>query len=739
MIIIDNDKKIFHLKTNKMSYVFRILKNGSLGHLYYGKPLPGNENLAYLINDENKAAGTIKYYEDDNKFSLASEMSEFNVYGTGDFRHPAIEIKIFNQLCYPEFQYAEHNITYGKERNPEFPQVYGDEYETLTVTLNDSYLQLSLKLNYSIAENSSAVIRSSILINNSKRTYTISKFMSGVLDIPSSNFDFISLSGAWLRERHLIRRPLRMGNQSVESSRGSSSHHHNPFIMLAEKNTDEFSGTVYGASLIYSGNFLAQTEVDEWDVSRTLIGINPLNFTWQLDPSNKFKTPECIFAVTEKGFNGLSHIFHDIAINHIISPIWKHSKRPVVVNSWEASHFDFTQGSLLNLADLAKEIGADTLVVDDGWFGQRDSTRKSLGDWIEDKRKFPNGIESFSDKIHEKGLKLGLWFEPEMLNPDSNLYRSHPEWSLGNINTRRSFGRGQFVLDMTNPEVIEYLKSAIDNMIERSKLDYIKWDMNRNITEAYSNYLSLDRQGELFHRYMIGVYKLMAHICEKYPNIIIENCASGGGRFDLGMLYYSPQIWTSDDSDAAERLKIQYGTSICYPLSSMSNHITAVPNQQTDRTVSLNFRNDVASFGILGYELDLSKISHDKLNEIRIQLNRYRKQQDLILSGTFWRLKSPFDSNETAWEVISENGEEIIVGWYKILAKPNQRNQRYLKLTGLEEDSYYKITNDNSVHSGAALMNIGLRLPYDFNGANRDTAQISGDFQSKIFTLYKIS
>lgn len=738
MIIIDKNNKIFHLKTNQMSYVFRILKNGSLGHLYYGKPLPQNENFDYLINDKNKAAGTIKYYEDDNKFSLASEMSEFNVYGTGDFRQPAIEIKISNQLCYPEFQYAEYNITYGKERNPEFPQVYGDEYETLTITLNDSYLQLSLKLNYSITENSSAIIRSGILINNSRRTYTISKFMSGILDIPSSHFDFISLSGAWLRERHLIRQPLRMGIQSVESTRGSSSHHHNPFIMLAEKNSDEFSGIVYGASLIYSGSFIAQTEVDEWDVSRTLIGINPLNFTWQLDPSSEFKTPECIFAVTENGFNGISHIFHDIAVNNIISPLWKHSERPIVVNSWEASHFDFTEDSLLNLAELAKEIGADTLVVDDGWFGERDSTRKSLGDWIEDRKKFPDGIESFSDKIHEKGLKLGLWFEPEMLNPDSNLYRSHPEWSLGSINMRRSFGRGQFVLDMTNPEVIEYLKSAIDNMIERSNLDYIKWDMNRNITEAYSNYLSIDRQGELFHRYMIGVYKLMSHICEKYPNIIIENCASGGGRFDFGMLYYSPQIWTSDDSDAAERLKIQYGTSICYPLSSMSNHITAVPNQQTDRTVPLNFRNDVASFGILGYELDLSKISHDKLNEIRIQLNRYKKQQKLILSGRFWRLKSPFDGNETAWEVISENGEEILVGWYKLLAKPNQRNQEYLKLTGLKEDSYYKVNNDNSILSGAALMNIGLRLPYDFNGANGQTAEISGDFQSRTFILKKI-
>ena len=747
MIIIDKDNNIFHLRTDKMSYVFRVLKNGSLGHLYYGNQLSPNENFDFLINDNNKAAGTIKYYEDDSKFSLSSEQCEFNIYGTGDFRQPALEISYGNEYCYPEFKYTDYNITYGKQRNPKIPSVYGDEFDTLTIVLTDSNLNLCLKLNYSIKDNSSAIVRNAVLINNSKKTYTISKFMSGVLDIPfSSDLDFISLSGAWLRERHLIRTPLRPGIQSVGSTRGASSHQHNPFIMLAQNNADEFSGTVYGISLIYSGNFLAQTEVDEWNVSRTIIGINPLNFKWQLQPSTQFDTPECILAVSDEGFNGLSHFFHDITTNNIIALNWRYSKRPIVVNSWEANHFDFNQDSLFQLAHLTKEIGADTLVVDDGWFGKRNCTRKSLGDWFEDKEKFPDGIEYFSEQIHNNGLKLGLWFEPEMVNPDSDLYNSHPDWIIGNINSRHSFGRGQLVLDMSNPEVLDYLKSSIDQIIERAQLDYIKWDMNRNITEAYSNYLNSDTQGELMHRYILGVYKLMAHICEKYPHIIIENCASGGGRFDLGMLYYSPQIWTSDDSDGVERLKIQYGTSMCYPLSSISNHITSVPNQQINRVTPLKFRNNVSVFGLLGYELNLSALCEYEFNEIKDEINEYRRYEKLILTGNFYRLKSPFEGNETAWQVISSDGEEILVGWYKVLAEPNALNQNYLKLTGLRKDNYYTVSNDNKdssnndhIYSGAALMNIGIRLPYEFNGANSDTADISGDFQSKIFYLKKVN
>ena len=739
MIIIDKEKKFFHLRTKKMSYVFRILKNGSLGHLYYGEPLAENENFDYLINDDNKAAGTIKYYQNDSKFSLGAQTSEFNINGTSDFRQPAIELRISNQLCYGEFAYVEHEITCGKERTPEFPCVYGDEYETLTVTLYDENLKLYLKLNYSITEESSAVVRSSSLVNNSQETYTISKFMSGTLDIPDADLDFISLSGAWLRERHLIKRPLRMGSQLIESTRGASSHQHNPFVMLADKDANEFAGTVYAASLVYSGSFLAQTEVDEWNVSRTLIGINPMNFAWQLEPNTEFKTPECIFAVTKEGFNGISRTFHNLINNNVVAKRWKNSKRPIVVNSWEASYFKFNEDSLLKLADLTKKIGADTLVVDDGWFGERDSTQKSLGDWFEDKRKFPHGMEWFAEQIHNKGLKLGLWFEPEMVDPDSDLFRAHPEWAIGRSDLRRSFGRGQLVLDMANPEVVDYLISSIDKMIERAKLDYIKWDMNRNITEAFSNYLDSEHQGELLHRYMMGVYRLMSHICENHPNIIIKNCAGGGGRFDLGMLYYSPQIWTSDDSDGVERLKIQYGTSMCYPLSTMSNHVTAVPNHQIDRITPLELRNNVSTFGVLGYELDLSKLSEEELNEIKGQVDEYRERQKLMLSGTFWRLRSPFDGNETAWQVVSSNNEEILVGWYRVLAKPNQRNQSYLKLVGLENEAYYKVTDDDTIYSGSALMNIGIRLPYDFNGANQQTAQISGDFQSKLFTLKKIN
>ena len=726
MIIIDKEKKFFHLRTKKMSYVFRILKNGSLGHLYYGEPLAENENFDYLINDDNKAAGTIKYYQNDSKFSLGAQTSEFNINGTSDFRQPAIELRISNQLCYGEFAYVEHEITCGKERTPEFPCVYGDEYETLTVTLYDENLKLYLKLNYSITEESSAVVRSSSLVNNSQETYTISKFMSGTLDIPDADLDFISLSGAWLRERHLIKRPLRMGSQLIESTRGASSHQHNPFVMLADKDANEFAGTVYAASLVYSGSFLAQTEVDEWNVSRTLIGINPMNFAWQLEPNTEFKTPECIFAVTKEGFNGISRTFHNLINNNVVAKRWKNSKRPIVVNSWEASYFKFNEDSLLKLADLTKKIGADTLVVDDGWFGERDSTQKSLGDWFEDKRKFPHGMEWFAEQIHNKGLKLGLWFEPEMVSPISELYKEHPDWCIHIPGRNRSEARRQLILDYSREDVCNYIIEKISEVLSSAPISYVKWDMNRNMSEIGSAKLPANRQREVAHRYILGLYKVLEEITTRFPDVLFESCSGGGGRFDPGMLYYMPQTWTSDNTDAIERLKIQFGTSMVYPNASIGCHVSAVPNHQVDRITPIETRGVVAMSGNFGYELDITKLPESEKEIIKEQVKLYKEIRETIQFGKCYRLSSPFENNDIAWMFISKDCEEIIVSFVRTLAKPNSKFIS-LKLVGLDESSKYEILGENIIVGGDELMNIGLNVP-----------ELKGDYQAKMWRLKKV-
>lgn len=744
MIDIINDQ-IFHLSNEKVSYIFHLLQNKQLGHLYYGKTIKNltNGDIQYFLNRDNKAAGTVKFYEDDNKFTLADTLQEYPVFGTSDYKDGGLSIFEDNTPLYLDFQYEKYEIINGKKRISGFPSSYADENEsqTLIVFMKDKNYDITLEQRYTIFHDSPVIVRNQIITNNGDKKLTIERAMSTVLDLSSSDYDFVHLSGAWLKERHIKKHNLSQGVVSISSLRGASSHHQNPFVALEHKDATLTSGDAYGFNLIYSGNFLAQAEVDEWDNTRVMLGVNPEYFSWTLNNEESFMTPEAVMCFSSNGMNGLSIEFSHFIQKHIINRKWSLEPRPIVFNSWEASYFDYNDDTLLELAGMAKDLGMECFVIDDGWFAKRDHDKTSLGDWFVNEKKFPEGIKKFSDDINNLGLQLGVWFEPEMISPDSQLYKEHPDWAVHHECERFSVGRGQYVLDFSNPEVVDNIFNQMKKIILETNMKYIKWDLNRNITEAFSQYLKRKgiNQTEFFHRYVLGFYDLYEKITSEFPDILIEGCAGGGGRYDLGVLYYSPQIWASDDSDAIERLKIQFGTATAYPISTLSNHISTVPNHQIDRITSLDTRYNVALFGSLGYELNLKHLTEDEREVIKNQIKHYKKYMKLILNGEFHKLASPFENggNDVVWGVVNEDKSEALVGIYRILAEPNGKPYEYLKIPFLHEDKYYEIDGEY-VLSGDTIKKLGLKKPYQFNGANGPMAKIKGDFQSWVFHIKEV-
>lgn len=734
------DNKYFYLHNGAVAYLFGLLPNHQLEHLYYGEDLGelSKNDLEYMSLHPNKASGTVKYSKKIKNFTLADRMQEFPTYGTSDFREGAVSIENEGAYLYPDFKYDHFEITTGKKRNLDFPTSYGNDSENLIVSLIDTDHQLELQLSYSIFENWSAIVRKATIINHGKQEVKLTNLQSTVLDLPNDSYDFLQLSGAWTKERHITTRPLTQGITKIESLRGASSHQENPFIALVDKNVTNDSGNIYASNLIYSGNFISQVEVDEWGQSRLMTGINPATFKWKLAPNQDFSTPEAVLFYSKQGFNGLMKQTHNFVKKHIIDQKWQQRDRLIVINNWEATYFDFNEEKLLKLAAQANQLGIECFVLDDGWFGKRDSDNSSLGNWTVDKRKFPQGLDHFSAQVHKMGMKFGLWFEPEMVSADTELYNMHPDWVVRHPYKRYSVGRRQYVLDFANPAVVDNIYQQMAKIIEDAQVDYIKWDMNRNITEAYSPYLySINHpQGEIFHRYIQGVYKLYAKLLTSFPDLLIEGCASGGGRFDLVILYYSPQIWPSDDSDAVERLDIMSGTLLAYPLSTFSNHVSAVPNDQVKRITSLKFRQNVACFGPLGYELDLNKLSTEEKNQIKNWIRWYKENRKLLVNGTFDQLlKFDPSQNTYAWSVSNSNKQ--IVGFYRKLARPNETLDQYLPLKHLNDHQKYQINFDQMV-SGRVLQKFGLREPYQFNASNPDTAQISGDFQSYLYQIKTI-
>ena len=735
-ITYNEQSREFHLYNNKISYLIKILANEQLGQLYFGKRIPNRGNHDYLVENTYRPV-TSYVFDDDYSFSLGNVKQEYPAYGTTDQRRPALDIKQPNGSRITDFKYVSHKIYAGKRKLTGLPATYvEDESEatTLEINLYDELIQVTLCLQYTIFENSAAIARSVKFSNNSDQKYQLKTALSLNLDLPDANYEWLQFSGAWGRERHLHKTPLRPGIQAINSARGASSHMQNPFVILKRPFTTEEQGEALGVSFVYSGNFLAQAEVDEYSVTRLQIGIDPFQFSWCLKPNETFQTPEAILAYTNEGLNQLSQTFQKLYTTRLARGYWRDKERPILINNWEATYFDFTEEKLLSIAKKAKKLGIELFVLDDGWFGERTKETAGLGDWYVNRNRLRNGISGLSRKIHDLGMMFGLWFEPEMVNKDSDLYRKHPDYIIETPKRHASHGRKQYVLDFSRKEVVDNIYEQLVKILDEGEINYIKWDMNRNITECYSIAYPPEQQGEIMHRYILGVYDLYERLIERYPKILFESCASGGGRFDAGMLYYAPQAWTSDDSDAIERLKIQYGTSFGYPQSMMGAHVSASPNEQLGRNTPLKIRGDVAFFGAFGYELDLDKLSSTELASIKKQIELMKKYRSIFQYGTFYRLKSPFEGNIVSWMVVSEDKSQAIVGYYKILNDVNCEYRR-LCLPELDADTLYNVQEELGSYlgnfTGDELANIGLVTTDASAGQNQETT----DFYSKLFIL----
>ena len=735
-IIFHEETKTFHLYNEEISYIMCVLENGHMGQLYYGKRIHDKPDFSYLVEKCGRPM-TSYIFEGDRSFSLEHIRQEYPVYGTTDYRHPAIDILQENGSRISEFKYEGYEIEKGKPTLKGLPATYTEseeEAETLKIILKDSLTGAKLTLFYTIFSKGSAIARSAHICNEGDKILHLQTIMSLNLDLPDKDYVWMQLSGAWSRERYVKNRTLEQGITAIDSMRGNSSHEHNPFMVLKRPDAGETSGEVIGFSLIYSGNFRIQAEVDTHDVTRITMGINPEGFDWKLEPGEEFQTPEAVMVYSDAGLNKMSQTFHHLYAKRLARGYWRDRPRPILNNNWEATYFNFTEERLVEIAAKAKECGVELFVLDDGWFGQRNDDHAGLGDWVANPQRLPNGIKGLAEKIEAMGIKFGLWFEPEMTNKDSDLYRTHPDWILQTPGRSTSHGRYQYVLDFSRKEVVDHIYSMMAKILSEAKVSYIKWDMNRSITECYSESLPADRQGEVFHRYILGVYDLYERLTSEFPEVLFESCSSGGGRFDPGMLYYAPQGWTSDDSDAVERLKIQYGTSMCYPVSSMGSHVSVIPNHQVFRKTPLHTRANVAYFGTFGYELDLNSLTDEEISQVKEQIIFMKKYRRLFQFGDFYRLKSPFEGNETVWMVVSEDKKTAIVGYYRVLNGVNQPYSR-VRLQGLNPDMLYENIWNHTENYGDELMNYGLITTDVMAGEVPGDATPCTDFESRIYML----
>jgi alpha-galactosidase len=729
----------FHLQNDRISYVMRVLENGWLGHLYFGTRLTQGRSYAHLVPGE--------FLGFDNRVGEPLPL-EYPSGGSGDFRIPAVAIELPDGSGVLDLRYSSHRTLPGKPAIPGLPSTYvevGGEAETLEVTLEDAVAQIEVKLLYTLYRDRPVIVRGARIANTGQAPLILRSAMSMSLDLPDSEWQLIALSGDWARERHVVRQAIRPGRQSVSSLRGASSAQHNPFVALARPATTEDAGEAIGVCLAYSGNFLAEVEVEPFGTARVRAGINPDGFSWLIDPAGEFATPEAVVAFSATGLDELSQAYHDLFRERMARGSWRDKPRPVVINNWEATYFDFDEPRLLAIATAAKEMGVEMFVLDDGWFGRRDDDSTSLGDWTVNTAKLPGGIDSVARKVEALGMRFGIWIEPEMVSRRSDLFGEHPDWAIGVPSRPLTESRNQYVLDMSRPQVVDYLFESLSAILGSAPISYVKWDMNRNITEPFSTTLPAWRQGEFFHRYILGVYALYDRLTKAFPGILFESCASGGARFDAGMLAFAPQGWTSDNTDAVERLKIQWGTSMAYPLSSMAAHVSAVPNHQVGRITPLETRAAVAFFGVFGYELDPTKLSDEDKAEVAGQVAFYKKWRELFQRGRFHRLVSPFegDRDVTAWMTVADNARSAVVGYYSILNRPNSGPTR-LRLRGLDPAASYRVSiwtavageDEESpspiVLGGDVLMAAGLVI----EGLRLSSTQ--GDFRARVYVLESI-
>ena len=720
MITCENN--VFHIKTDTYSYMLRINDHGIPEHLHFGAPVRSEDWEAFLCRPGIGWGSCVLLEDSDTASCLDDKALEWSGCGRGDYRESPLELGgVPSDFRFEGYAVAEGTVPMG------LPQAHG-ALETLALT----FTQPSAKLTLYYTAFPTALTRRTVLENTGDTPMDVTKCMSFSLDLPGS-YTMATFNGSWIAE--MRRHDVPIGGSKVvnESLTGASSNRHNPGFLLFEPDATEERGRVYGFNLVYSGNHYAAAQQSLQGLTRVMQGINPSNFRRTLAPGEAFETPEAVLCCSDAGLGGLSERMHTFVNNHIIPAYWKNRPRPVLYNSWEGCMFDFTQRRLLDLADRAKDLGCELFVLDDGWFGQRNHDKAGLGDYNVNLKKLPDGMEGLSRRIREKGLQFGLWFEPESVNPDSDLYRAHPDWALTD-SFPNVLGRHQLLLDLTRPEVRDYIVENVGKILDSAKISYVKWDMNRSISECYSSALPPERQGEVFHRYILGVYELCERLSAEFPHILFESCSSGGGRFDPGMLSYAPQAWASDNTDAVERLYIQYGTSFCYPISSIGAHVSAVPNHQMFRTTPLSTRANVAYFGTFGYELDLGKLSDEELSEIKEQVKFMKRYRELLQFGDLYRLVSPFEGNTAAWMVVSADKRQAIVAYYRILNKYNDAFTR-LHLRGLDPDMLYRELGRDTLHHGDELMRAGLIASDSTAGEVLAGIKPSSDFASRLYIL----
>lgn len=738
----------WHLRNGLTSWVLAVLPNGWLGQLHAGAPLAAGTAYGHL--------GPRDFRGFDNRVGEPVGLA-LPVPGLGDFRVPGLVVEAADGSQVVEPRYAAHRILAGKPPLPGLlPASYaedGAEADTLEVDLRDEPTGLLLTLSLTIFRDLPVVARSLRMANLGPARLVVRTAMSATLDLPDDDWRLMTFSGAWARERMPVDRPIVPGRQGVGSLRGGSGNEHNPSLVLRRPWTTESTGECWGAVLAWSGNFLAEAEVGHFGTTRLRIGLHPEQFAWPLEPGASFATPEALLAWSGGGLSALSASLHELLRGRMARGAWRDADRPVLLNNWEGTYFDFDHERIVAMARAARAMGVELFVLDDGWFGARDSDDRSLGDWVADPRKLPHGLGALAREVRSLGLLFGLWIEPEMVSADSDLFRAHPDWAIGVPGRHRTESRQQLVLDFANPAVVDHIAGAIGEVLAGAPIDYVKWDWNRFITEPFSPTLPPHRQGEFSCRYTLGVYDLYRRLTERFPHILFESCASGGARFDAGMLAWAPQAWTSDDTDAAERLRIQWGSSFAYPLSSMGAHVSAVPNHQTGRTAPLDFRAAVAMFGVFGYELDPTALSADELAAVRRQVAFYAERRQVLQRGRFTRLRSPFegDGNETAWMVASADASRAIVAHYRVLQRPWPHRDR-LPVRGLDPRARYAVTCWTSFEApmptvergGDELMAVGLGIePPDPMPVGGDTGAdghrlVRGDFSFRLFDLRRL-
>lgn len=712
LITFDSAKQVFHLHNKELSYILSIEQGQTLCHLYFGKRVRNYHGELKYPRVDRGFSGNLPGSLD-RTFSRDTLPKEYSGAGEMDYHTPATIVRQENGSNALMLKYKNYKIEDGKPKLEGLPAAYVEnekEAQTLTITLEDELTGLEYDLLYTVYRDVSIITRSVKVRNAGKQSVFLEKVASLQLDFVDKDFDSICLPGAHANERHLERSSVGYGIQKFGSIRGTSSHQMNPFLALADKKTDEFSGDVYGFAFAYSGNHSFEVEKDQIDQTHLVIGINDYNFSWKLDAGSEFQTPEVLMTYSDKGLNKMSQVFHEIIRERIVRSKFKHADRPILVNNWEATYFDFNEEKLKTIVDEAKNLGIEMFVLDDGWFGHRDDDNSSLGDWTIYKKKFPLGLGHFADYVHEQGLKFGLWFEPEMISYDSELYKKHSEYLMHVPGRKPSPSRNQYVLDLTRKEVIDDLFEQISAILKEGSVDYVKWDMNRHLSDVYSTSLPKDRQGEVYHRYVLGLYELMERITSAFPDVLFEGCSGGGGRFDAGFAYYMPQIWTSDNTDAVSRLTIQYGTSLVYPISMTTAHVSAIPNHQTGRKTPFETRGNAAMSAVFGYELDLTKMSQEDKDQVKEQVACYKEIRKLVQYGNFYRLKSPIETNQAAWMFVSDDKRDVCVMTFQVLAFA-QPCLTKTKLFGLDPELEYENLETHEIFGGDELMELGFYDP----------------------------